>query len=60
LRLSQNPVGYAAIIAAAFAGSLIVGNFKLGFAGQPIAHSDFLWNFLGMFLTGYGSVLRGK
>ncbi|MGB9826056.1 MAG: YedE-related selenium metabolism membrane protein, partial [Desulfofundulus sp.] len=30
-----------------------------GFLGQPIAHSDALWNFLGMFLAGYGSVLLG-
>jgi YedE family putative selenium metabolism protein len=51
--------GYIAIIAAAFAGNLILGKFKLGFEGQPIAHSDFLWNFLGMFLVGYGSVLIG-
>jgi YedE family putative selenium metabolism protein len=51
--------GYLAIIAAAFAGSLILGKFKLGFADQPIAHSDSLWNFLGMFLVGYGSVLIG-
>ncbi|MDR2403254.1 MAG: YedE-related selenium metabolism membrane protein [Spirochaetaceae bacterium] len=51
--------GYIAIIATAFIGNLILGKFKLGFNGQPIAHSDFLWNFLGMFLVGYGSVLIG-
>ena len=51
--------GYLAIIAAVFVGSLVLGKFKLGFAGQPIAHSEFLWNFLGMFLVGYGSVLIG-
>lgn len=51
--------GYIAIIIAAFAGNLVLGKFKLGFSGQPIAHSDFLWNFLGMFLVGYGSVLIG-
>ena len=51
--------GYIAIIAATFIGSLVLGKFKLGFAGQPIAHSEFLWNFLGMFLVGYGSVLIG-
>jgi YedE family putative selenium metabolism protein len=49
--------GYIAIIAAALIGNLIRGTFKLGFTGQPIAHSDALWNFLGMFLVGYGSVL---
>lgn len=33
--------------------------FKIGFAEQPIAHSDFVWNFLGMSLAGLGSVLLG-
>ena len=39
--------------------NLITGNFKLGFSGQPVAHSDHLWNFLGMMLVGLGSVLAG-
>ena len=28
-------------------------------AGQPIAHTDGLWNALGMFLAGFGCVLLG-
>jgi YedE family putative selenium metabolism protein len=51
--------GYAAIFIAALIGNLILGKFKLGFAGQPIAHTDFIFNFLGMALVGYGSVLLG-
>jgi YedE family putative selenium metabolism protein len=51
--------GYIAIMAAVFIGSLLTGKFKIGFEGQPIAHTDILWNFLGMFLVGYGSVLIG-
>jgi YedE family putative selenium metabolism protein len=51
--------GYAAIFIAALIGNLVLGNFKLGFAGQPIAHTDFIFNFLGMALVGYGSVLLG-
>jgi YedE family putative selenium metabolism protein len=51
--------GYIAVIAAAFVGSLVVGKFKPGFAGQPIAHTEALWNFLGMVLVGVGSVLIG-
>jgi YedE family putative selenium metabolism protein len=31
----------------------------VGFASQPIAHVDGLWNFLGMALAGFGSVLLG-
>ena len=33
--------------------------FTLGLAGQPIAHTDGLWNFLGMLLAGFGCVLLG-
>ncbi|MCC8166399.1 MAG: YedE-related selenium metabolism membrane protein [Planctomycetes bacterium] len=51
--------GYGAVFVAALVGNLAIGNFNPGFAGQPIAHSDFVWNFLGMALVGYGSVLLG-
>jgi YedE family putative selenium metabolism protein len=51
--------GYLTIFVTAFAGNIILGKFKPGFAGQPIAHTEALWNFLGMALTGYGSVLLG-
>jgi YedE family putative selenium metabolism protein len=40
-------------------GNLITGNFNLGFEGQPVAHTDWLWNFLGMLLVGLCSVLLG-
>lgn len=33
--------------------------FKLGFVGQPIAHTDALWNALGLFLAGFACVLLG-
>lgn len=51
--------GFIAILAFAFVGNLAMGYFNLGFAGQPIAHTDGLWNFLGMALAGWGSVLLG-
>lgn len=51
--------GFIAIFAAALIGNMIFGQFKLGFAGQPVAHTDGLWNFLGMALAGFGSVLLG-
>ena len=35
------------------------GSFSLGFEGQPIAHTDGLWNFLGMLLVGLGCTLLG-
>ena len=50
---------FLAIIAAGIIGNMIFGSFKLGFEGQPIAHTDGLWNFLGMLLAGIVSVLLG-
>jgi YedE family putative selenium metabolism protein len=50
---------FIAIIAAGIIGNVIFGSFKIGFAGQPIAHTDGLWNFLSMTLVGLCSVLLG-
>lgn len=52
-------LGYGAVFAVALIANLVMGKFTLGFEGQPIAHTDFIWNFLGMALVGYGSVLVG-
>lgn len=52
-------LGFVGILAAALVGNLVLGYFKLGFSGQPIAHTDGLWNFLGMAVVGLGSVLLG-
>jgi YedE family putative selenium metabolism protein len=51
--------GFIAIFAVVIAGNLIFGNFKLGFEGQPVAHTGHVWNFLGMGLVGAASVLLG-
>ena len=51
--------GFVAIIVAVLVGNLITHNLKFGFADQPIAHTDGLYNFLGMVLVGWGSVLLG-
>ena len=50
---------FGAIIAAVLVGNLILGKFHPGFADQPIAHTDGLWNLLGMVLVGWGSALLG-
>lgn len=51
------------IIAALFAVMAVynaaTGSFHLGFAGQPIAHSQHLWNILGMYVVGFAAVLAG-
>lgn len=39
--------------------NLVMGNFKLSFEGQPIAHSQQLWNILGLYAVGLGAVLAG-
>ncbi|MBQ3104463.1 MAG: YedE-related selenium metabolism membrane protein [Lachnospiraceae bacterium] len=52
-------LGFIAIFVAALIGNLIMGNFTPGFAGQPVAHTDGLWNALGMLLAGFGCVLLG-
>lgn len=51
--------GFAAIFIAVLLGNIITGSFKLGFSDQPIAHSMHIWNFLGMFAVGLGSVMLG-
>ncbi len=51
--------GVAALLAFAFAMNLILGQFKPGFEGQPIAHTDHVWNFLGMTVAGLAFVLAG-
>jgi YedE family putative selenium metabolism protein len=52
-------LGFVTIIIAALIGNLVTGNFHLGFTGQPVAHADHLWNFMGMLIVGLGSVLLG-
>jgi uncharacterized protein len=51
--------GVGALIVAAFIGNLALGQFSPGFYAQPIAHSDILWNFLGMGLAGLAYALAG-
>jgi YedE family putative selenium metabolism protein len=52
-------VGFVAVIVIALIGNIAMGNFKLGFEGQPVAHTQHLWNFLGMAVVGLGSILLG-
>ena len=52
-------LGFVTIIIAALIGNLVTGNFHLGFTGQPVAHTMHLWNFMGMLVVGFGSVLLG-
>ena len=51
--------GVLALIAAAFATNYALGQFNPGFANQPVAHTDTLWNFGGMVLAGLAFTLAG-
>lgn len=51
--------GIIALTIAAFVANLILGQVKFGFYGQPIAHSNHLWNVMGMTLAGLAFVLAG-
>ncbi|NLW90113.1 MAG: YedE-related selenium metabolism membrane protein [Syntrophomonadaceae bacterium] len=46
-----------------FVGALVLnigfGFFKPGFAPQPVAHTQHLWNFLGLYLVGITATLLG-
>lgn len=50
-------------IAAFFLGALLVNFFtgavNIGFEGQPVAHTNHVWNFMGMVVCGLGSTLLG-
>lgn len=51
--------GLLVFIAAAAVANLATGRFNLGLYGQPGAHLEYLWSFLGMGLVGWISVLIG-
>jgi uncharacterized protein len=51
--------GVGGLLIAAFVMNLFLGQFKPGFEGQPIAHTDHLWNLLGMTLSGLAFALAG-
>ena len=51
--------GVVALVVAALATNLILGQFKLGFEGQPVAHALHFWNFAGMVLAGLCFALAG-
>lgn len=53
--------GLIGIFVFALIGNLALNfsSFNLAFSGQPVAHSDHIWNFLSMVLVGLSSVLLG-
>ncbi len=51
--------GVVALVITAFLTNLALGQFNPGFTGQPVAHTDGLWNFGGMALAGLAFTLAG-
>ncbi|MCR5428483.1 MAG: YedE-related selenium metabolism membrane protein [Lachnospiraceae bacterium] len=53
-------IGFAAIFVAALIGNIATSRFHLGFEQiGMVAHSDHVWNYLGLYLAGFGCVLLG-
>ena len=52
-------LGLLAMLVGAFIMNYAFGGFKPGFDGQPVAHSDGLWNFMGMVTAGLAFALAG-
>ena len=52
-------VGAAALVAVYALVAGATGHFQLGFAEQPVAHRDALWNALGLALVGLAGCLAG-
>ncbi len=51
--------GVAGLLAGAFVTNIIAGQFHPGFSGQPVAHTQHIWNFGGMLLAGLAIALAG-
>jgi uncharacterized protein len=50
---------YGLLFLSAMVANIFFGTFKLGFEGQPLAHTMHLWNFLGLYLVGVTATLLG-
>jgi len=51
--------GVLAFLAAAFVTNIVLGQFHAGFEGQSVAHTNILWNYMGMVLSGLAFTLAG-
>lgn len=51
--------GVLAFLLTAFFLNLVLGKVNVGFEGQPIAHSQHIWNFMGMLTAGWAFAMAG-
>jgi YedE family putative selenium metabolism protein len=52
-------LGIVTLTVVATGTNLILGQFKPGLAGQPVSHTNWVWNFMGMVLAGLAFTLAG-
>lgn len=52
-------VPFLIILGIMMVGNIITGQFNFGFVDQPISHNEWLWNIMGLYIVGLGSVLLG-
>lgn len=52
-------IGLLALVIAAFIGNLVFKTFNFGMINQPMAHTQWVWNFLAMTLCGLAFALAG-
>ncbi|MEF3698772.1 YedE family putative selenium transporter [Desulfolutivibrio sp.] len=52
-------LGVIALFVAAVVVNALLGQVKIGFEGQPVAHTQQVWNFAGMLLAGLCFALAG-
>jgi len=50
-------IGIISFFGVALFSSILTGQFSLGWHGQPSSNESYGWNFLGMLMVGFGSVL---
>ena len=51
--------GLLSLVVFAFLANLVLGQFHGGVVGQPVAHTQHVWNFAGMVLAGLAFALAG-
>lgn len=51
--------GIVSLVVVAFLTNLALGQFKPGFVDQPVAHTNWLWNFGGMLMAGLAFCMAG-
>ncbi len=58
-RRAPQLIGFASFLIVAMLLSMTFGSFRLSLYGQPGAHLEYIWSFLGMGLVGWISVMLG-